>query len=510
MFINKSISYFTAISIIITTIMSCTKDEPIPLPEVTTKIVSDISYTIAKSGGIVVSDGGSSVTARGVCWSLNASPTINDNKTTDGAGGGSFSSSITGLAPNSTYFIRAYATSAKGTGYGISLSFTTLPAELAKLSTSTASNITPNSATVAGSIASDGGAPVTERGICWNSNPSPTIVNSKSIEGGGIGGFTSNLTSLISGQKYYARAYATNSIGTVYGNEISFTTPSLPTVTTSATQVISITSVRIGATLVSNGSAQITSFGFCWGTNFNPTINDNIVNSSVGVIAFNSIINGLPIGVTYHGRAFSTNTVGTSYGNDVTFTIPTPTISAGPTDIDGNVYTSVNIGNQVWLVENLKTTKLNDGTPIQLVVDNTAWNQLTTLGYCWYSNDPLANKNTYGALYNWYAVNTGKLCPVGWHVPTDFLNDTSISEWQILQDYLDGRSLAAGRLKETGLSHWQTPNTAATNISKFTGLPGGFRTSAGFDSIFLTGFFWSSTKDDSFTFQSYYRTHRNS
>ena len=106
-------------------------------------------------------------------------------------------------------------------------------------------------------------------------------------------------------------------------------------------------------------------------------------------------------------------------------------------DIDGNVYHTVTIGTQVWMVENLKTTKYNDGTAIPLVTDNTAWGALTTPGYCWYNNDSATYKNTYGALYNWYAVNTGKLAPTGWHVPTD-------SEWTVLTTYLGGQSVAGG------------------------------------------------------------------
>jgi len=163
-------------------------------------------------------------------------------------------------------------------------------------------------------------------------------------------------------------------------------------------------------------------------------------------------------------------------------------------DIDGNAYTSVTIGTQVWMVENLKTTKYNDGTTIPLVTDNTAWLNLTTPGYCWYNNDAGTNKNTYGALYNWYVVNTDKLCPMGWHVPSD-------AEWHNLVLYLDGNasidnipesSIAGGKLKEEGTSHWMSPNTG-TNSSGFRALPGGGRNSLGFGSIGVSGLYWSST-----------------
>ena len=158
-------------------------------------------------------------------------------------------------------------------------------------------------------------------------------------------------------------------------------------------------------------------------------------------------------------------------------------------DTDGNVYQSVKIGNQVWTVSNLRTTKFNDGTAIPLVTDNAAWTALTTPGYCW-NNNNIANKSTYGALYNWYTVNTGKLAPAGWHVPTD-------AEWTTLATYLGGVSAAGGKLKEAGLAHWQTPNTGATNETGFSALPGGYRpTNGAFYTIGTFAPWWSSTAND--------------
>ncbi|MBG0861138.1 MAG: TIR domain-containing protein [Bacteroidales bacterium] len=156
-------------------------------------------------------------------------------------------------------------------------------------------------------------------------------------------------------------------------------------------------------------------------------------------------------------------------------------------DIDGNEYNIVKIGNQVWMAENLKTTKYNDGTAIPFVVDDKLWLNLNTSGYCWYKND-FNNKSIYGALYNWHAVNTGKLCPKYWHVPTD-------EEWTALIKYLGGDSIAGGKLKEKGTIHWLAPNTGATNESGFTALPGGYRYASGsFSSIGYIGCWWSATE----------------
>ena len=156
------------------------------------------------------------------------------------------------------------------------------------------------------------------------------------------------------------------------------------------------------------------------------------------------------------------------------------------TDIDGNVYHIVLIGTQIWMVENLKTTRYNDGSKILVVSDSATWTHLTIPGYCWYMNDP-ANKAIYGALYNGYTVNTGKLAPVGWHVPAD-------TDWTTLTTYLGGDAVAGGKLKEVCTAHWFSPNTGADDRFGFTALPGGFRDYNGqFSNAGYNGFWWSST-----------------
>jgi len=158
------------------------------------------------------------------------------------------------------------------------------------------------------------------------------------------------------------------------------------------------------------------------------------------------------------------------------------------TDINGNIYHTVTIGTQVWMAENLKTTRFNDGSAIPLITDSATWSNALTPGYCWYNNDSITVKNPYGALYNWFAVNTGKLCPPGWHVPTN-------ADWAILINTLGGDSIAGGKMKESTTKHWKSPNTGATNVSGFTSLPGGVRT---FDNNFYgyteAGYWWSATE----------------
>jgi uncharacterized protein (TIGR02145 family) len=155
-------------------------------------------------------------------------------------------------------------------------------------------------------------------------------------------------------------------------------------------------------------------------------------------------------------------------------------------DIDGNIYKTVTIGTKTWMAENLKTTRLNDGTLIPLVSVYDEWQALTTSGYCWYENNA-TSKNSYGALYNWYSVNSGKLCPTGWHAPTD-------AEWSALTNHYGVEEIAGGKLKEKGTTHWQDPNEGATNEGGFTALPGGHR---GFNGAYGDlgdfGYWWSST-----------------
>ncbi|MBN1185060.1 MAG: fibrobacter succinogenes major paralogous domain-containing protein [Bacteroidales bacterium] len=160
-------------------------------------------------------------------------------------------------------------------------------------------------------------------------------------------------------------------------------------------------------------------------------------------------------------------------------------------DADGNEYRVIKIGSQYWFNENLKTTKYNNGKPISKVTGGGTWGNTTTPAYCWYDNDSATYAGTYGALYNWYMINTDSLCPSGWHVPT---ND----EWAVLINFLGGESVAGGKLKETGLDHWWSPNTGATDEWNFTALPAGYRAMNG---VFMPpgqyGYWWTATQYNS-------------
>lgn len=159
-------------------------------------------------------------------------------------------------------------------------------------------------------------------------------------------------------------------------------------------------------------------------------------------------------------------------------------LSGTVTDVEGNVYHTVSIGTQTWMAENLKTTKYKDSTLIPDVTNNSEWYTLATGAYC-NGNNP----RTYGKLYNWYAVSSGKLAPAGWHVATD-------ADWTKLSSCLGGEGLAGGKLKESGTAHWITPNLSATNDSLFSALPGGDRDST-YHSAGISGYWWSATEYNS-------------
>jgi uncharacterized protein (TIGR02145 family) len=344
-------------------------------------------------------------------------------------------------------------------------------------------------------IINDGGDFVSARGVCWSTTSDPTISNSKTIDGSGTGSFKSDLTGLTPGKTYYVRAYATNSAGTKFSNQVSFKTiATMPAISTATTTSITLTTALSGGTIGSEGGATVISRGVCWSKSANPTIGSNKTTDGTGMGKFVSSINGLTAGTTYYIRAYATTNVGTGYGSSMSFTTKNsirfnPDLTYGTvSDIDSNEYKTITIGTQTWMAENLKTTKYNDGTSKSNVTDNGSWGKLTSPAYCWYNNDAATYKATYGALYNWYTVQSGKLCPTGWHIP-------SYTEWNTLITFL-GRWKGSGNLlKETGTVHWQSPNDGATNESGFTALPGGDRDSSG--SFYGIGYYngwWSSTE----------------
>lgn len=354
------------------------------------------------------------------------------------------------------------------------------------LTTSEITDISYTSATSGGEVIIDGGAPILAEGVCWTTPSDPTTASIKTnVNSGSV--FTSSISNLIPNTLYYIKAYATNSAGTGFGNQLSFTTSKLdvPEIITTDITEITFNTVVSGGNITDEKGESVIARGVCWGYNMNPTIENSKTIDGTGSGSFISNLTSLTGNTPYYLRAYATNRVGTGYGNEIVFTLwinrPGPKVN----DIDGNTYNSVIIGNQVWMAKNLKTTRYNDGSSIQLISNGTEWGSLSTPAYSWYNNSASNYGSTYGALYNWFAVNTGKLCPAGWHVPT-------FDEGKQLFDYLGGKAQAGGNIKITGTTYWQSPNEGASNKSGFSALPAGYRSmgNGSFSSINTSAYWW--------------------
>lgn len=295
------------------------------------------------------------------------------------------------------------------------------PGQLATLTTLPIGNIAATSATSGGNITANGGTAVTQRGVVWSTSPNPTTANSQTSDGSGTGSYTSNLTGLAPSTTYYVRAYATNSAGTAYGNQLSYTTTS------------------------GGGGGGI--------------LNPNLTYGSM-------------------------------------------------TDQDGNTYATIQIGGQEWMAQNLATSIYRNGDIIPTGLSNSQWENTTSGAYGIYNDNP-AYGFLYGNLYNWYAVNDPReVCPTGWHVPTDqdwttlFVtldpNTDQNAIWQNPSSLLTGglmKSTVMYDLNGEGQGYWYPPNVSATNLSGFSALPAGYKKISGGheESYLTTAYWWSST-----------------
>lgn len=258
----------------------------------------------------------------------------------------------------------------------------------------------------------------------------------------------------------------------------------IPVVTTQAITSFGPSWIIAGGNITNNGGAETSEYGVCWNTQPNPTLtNQKFKIGTKKIGTFSTTIHQFLSNTHYYLRAYAINKVGTAYGNEVEFTTPVYyTQGGGVTDYDGNHYNSVIINGKEWMAENLKVKHQNNGTAIPYVSDSITWMNLTTPAYYYQKNDYATYGVVYGALYNWYAVGTTNLCPLGWHVADE-------NDYTQLINFLN-KTFAAQKLKESGTSHWASPNTGATNETHFTALPGGVRGESG-KPIGLWGKWWT-------------------
>jgi len=376
---------------------------------------------------------------------------------------------LSGLSPGTTYHYRVRAENEVDVTYGDDVSFTTH--NTPTLNTSAVTDKTYSSAMGGGVIISDGGSAITEKGVCWNTTGNPVITDSRTNQGSGSASYSSLMSGLSTGTTYYVRAYATNSVGTSYGSTVTFTTKEaqLAILTTMDATNITSTAGISGGNITDLGGSPVVERGVCWSTSPNSTTNDNKCISESVENTYSCSLSGLTDGTIYFYRAYAINSSGTSYGQELSFITPV-------TDIEGNIYQAVIIGSAIWMADNLKVTKFNDNTSIPNVTGPIDWSNLTGPAYCWMHNDPLTYKQIYGALYSWYAASSSKICPTGWHVPTDAeynALEITLGLPQTDVDIWGWRGTDHGR-KMKNTTGWNAGQNG-TNTSGFTALPGGYR-----------------------------------
>lgn len=364
---------------------------------------------------------------------------------------------------------------------------------LAILNTSPVTEVSINSAKLSGNITSDGGAEVTARGFCWGTAPDPEITDNTLPAGTGPGEFSTTLSGLEPHTVYHVRAFAENSVGIAYGNDVEFeTSMAPPSVTTGQISNITATTASCGGNVNYDGGAPITARGVCWSTSPQPDLSDPHTNDGAVTGVFTSQMTNLASATVYYVRAYASNESWTVYGEELSFRTKL-------VDIEGNLYNTVLIGTKLWMAENLRVTKLTDNTPISNITDNTLWVGTSNPAYCWYDNN-ISFKPTYGALYNWYTVSTGELCPAGWHVPTDVEFNSLEITLGMASDQSDvwgwrGTDHGYKMKNQTG---WDD-NGNGSNSSGFSALPGGYR--FGVDGIFVLQttitYWWTSSEHDS-------------
>ena len=313
----------TAAALVLVT--ACKKDDKDIPPALTTIAASDITASSATLGGNITEAGTPEYTERGVCYDTTTEPTIDDSKkAVAGSGTGEFSVSVSELSAATTYYVRAYAIHTTGTVYGDVVSFTTLTG-LLEITTSAVTVFTDRTAVLGGNITNAGTPPYSARGVCYATTSQPTVDDNRTpIEGSGTGAFSVTVSGLTATTTYYVRAYALHASGTIYGNEVSFTTedaePEEPEIATNDADNISSTTATLGGNIIYEGFPVYTERGVCYATTDAPTVDDNKKQTDgTGTGSFSVVADNLTHNTVYYARAYAINATGTFYGEVVSF-----------------------------------------------------------------------------------------------------------------------------------------------------------------------------------------------
>ncbi|RZL14600.1 MAG: hypothetical protein EOO89_15890 [Pedobacter sp.] len=471
--------------------IGCSKDETEPISEEGTEVPAEsalpsVGGTLVKDTtrsaqftSLISSDGGHPILERGFCWNTEPNPTISNFFVKVDADE-EFTAHARQLQPGTKYYVRAYAKNLKGTGYGLQGTFTTLSEQVQDEIKLQIASLTMTSAEAQIAITTSRGPDTYERGVCWSTNPNPTMNDTKRDGGRGAPNFSVFIDKLNPGVTYYARAYMATVFQTFYSEPVTFTTTvELPVISTAEiTPILSKSAVSGGTITSPNG--QITERGICWSLTTLPTTKDFRTTHGPGSEAFESKMTNLGPEHTYYVRAYATNKAGTSYGPQRTFrTIATVK------DFDGNVYETVVIGKQTWMAENLKTATYNNGDYISTTSNPNDYIWVFPL-YQWPYDGKKENVDTYGRLYTWNVVKDSRqIAPVGWRIPSDEdwleLSGTLAKTYNILPI-----ALAEPRL-------WKHQAAAYKNYSGFSALPGGMRNEDTFYGLETTAAWWSAS-----------------
>lgn len=469
---NK-IAIYVLIFVSLIFFISCKKDKK-RLPIITTSALQ-VGVVSAHCAAVLYEDGDADVTEKGICWGVNEDVSVSDNKVISSSAENAFSVEITGLEYSKTYFVRAYAINSFGISYGKVASFKTLSNYLPAMTLSMPNLPGATTGEVLLQLNQQSAATFTT-GICWSTSSLPTVVNnsvfvvSRTHNDGFpyINDYPKIFQNLSSSTTYYVRAFSTSGVGFVYSNQISFTT-------TNPINILSLNSLGITDASISSevsdlSVASISVVGICWSQNPMPSIADNKLEQAYSGAIFNSDLITLNSASTYYLRAYVTTTaLVTMYSTEVKIRTYKGTV----TDIDGNLYYTVQIGNQEWMAGNLKTSKFNNGATIQYVANYNQWvnsvnSQIPV--YCYYA-DQNSNNTDYGKLYPRYVALASNIAPVGWHVAT-------VAEWEA--------AFAGNSLNDL----WKNGLNFGSNLTALS-LNAGGRWDNGYSDLNTYGYFWA-------------------
>jgi len=446
------------------------------IPTVATSTVTNITSTSATVGGNVTGDGGGTVTERGIYWGTNL--LVNGTKLQIGSNTGVFSTSLTGLTTNTTYYIKAYAINSQGTGYGDQVNFTTgvIPIPIAAF-TATPTTITPGQ-----SVQFTDQSTNTPTSWFWNfGDGSTATTKNPSHTYASAGTFTVILT-------------ATNSYGYNSATKTNYITVNAAGISPVATFTATPTTITAGQSVQFTDQSTNTPTSWSW------TFGDGGTSTSQNTSHTYASAGTYTVALTATNSFGSNTQTKTNYitvnsaGGGIIFN---PNLTYGSvTDIDGNDYKTIQIGNQTWMAENLKVTRYNNSDKIPTT--NNYNEVVSPFKYQWPCNLDEKELPVYGRLYTAYVVlDTRNVCPIGWHVPTT-------EEWYTLGYFVGGLYdpagsgalvAAGGYLKESGTTHWKEPNAYGTNKYGFTALPAGSYIGVIPDRMGEVGYYLSSTNN---------------